>query len=249
MEGSSKTITSGTMTENDFLSIFADAVTLLELSSEITENNQKSALAKSSILLTNFAFESAANCFTESITIDPELRKKIDRFSSLEKLNLVLQWHGKNPIPKCDELMDMVKLVRARNAMAHPKINKQDLNYITEIDDSAFPIKHFQSDQKGRRKVTKEQISPRHFLESAPAFYSEQNAKLALTIFTKFMNTFVTDWWEIDFRESERYLFTTLNTLEKGNRIMFKANDVKTLLRNNHFLEIKFIGLYNLLPD
>lgn len=237
------------MTENDFLSIFADAVTLLELSSATAEKHQKNVLAKSSILSTNFAFEAAANCFTESIIIDPDLRKKIDRFSSLEKFNLVLQWHGKKPIPKCEELMDITKLVKARNSMAHPKINKKELNYITKTDESDSLIKHFQSDHQGRIKTKNNQISSRHFLESAPAFYSEENAKSALIIFTKFMNSFVTDWWEVDFRMSEKYLFTTLTTPEKGNRIMVIANDIQTLLRNNHFLDIKFMGLYNLIPD
>lgn len=240
-------VKSATIKSNNFISIFADATLLYELSKSAEDKHVKSALAKSSILSTNCALEAGANSFIESVDIDHTLKNKIDRFTTLEKYDFVLQWHTEKKIPKGgSDYSDVSKLIGARNAMVHPKVIQQSKQFITEPGDGKVAFNHYEVDTAGKR-IRSKASKPRAFLETPPGFYTEHHAKTSLIMFTTFMNAFVLDWWGLDFSDAEVFLFQTWSGSIGWDQRMIDVKEVEILLRNNNFLNIRFMGLYGLI--
>lgn len=242
-------VKTATFKANNFLSIFADATLLYELSRSTEDKHVKNALAKSSILSTNCALEAGANSFLESVDIDDTLKNKIDRFTTLEKYDFVLQWHTEKKIPKGgSDYSDVSKLIGARNAMVHPKVIQHSKQFLTEPGDGKVAFNHYEVDTRGKR-IDSKPPKPRAFLETPPGFYNEHHAKSSLIMFTTFMNAFVLDWWGLDFADAEVFLFQTWSGTIGGDQRMIDVKELEVLLRNNHFLNIRFMGLYGLIEQ
>jgi len=117
-----------TIWENNFLLIFSDAVLLYEAAVACENSDLNSALAKSSVLSVNYAIEAAANSFLKSIELTKTLRDKIDKFTTIEKFDFVLQWHTNHHLDAGDSDVQAVKnLIKNRNSYGpsegHNKIN------------------------------------------------------------------------------------------------------------------------------
>ncbi|MCK9744389.1 hypothetical protein [Pseudomonas syringae] len=233
-----------TIKENNFLSIFSDAVVLYESALSCTDDVLKNALVKSSILSVNYALEAAANSFLQSLKASERLKKKIDMFSTLDKFDFVLQWHTDHCIvPGDPNVQAVANLISNRNNMVHPKIFKNSAEVLTSVD-SEGRISHsikqkFKSGQDRKRKL----------LDNDPDYWTELDAKEALIIMTSFLNIYVEDWWGIGFEQAELFLFQTWDGSIHARPVMYREHQIKTLLRHESFLQIRFMGLHGLISD
>jgi len=230
-----------TVMENNFLLIFSDAVMLYETALGCKHEELNSALAKSSVLSTVYAIEAAANSFLQSIEMTKSLKEKVDKFSTIDKFDFVLQWHTDNHLSPGDSDVQAIKqLFKNRNSMVHPKVVSNDVTIETSvgqdgaINHSAIPPQL----KKGK--------DPKHkLLGDNPELYTHEDAKAALQVMTSFLNVFV-HWWGVGFEVAETFLFQTWNGSINSRQVMFRKYQIETLIRNNDFLDINFMGIYGL---
>ena len=232
-----------TVHENNFLSIFADAVLLYEAAVECEKPELKSALVKSSVLSVNYAIEAAANSFIQSVALTKVLQEKIDKFSTIEKFDFVLQWHTDKYLDPGDHDVQAVKsLIRRRNAMVHPKISTSEISVETKVGKDGT-ITH----TAVKPKPKKGQDPKPKLLGEDPDLYTHEDAKAALQVMTRFLNTFVS-WWGIGYKDAEIFLFQTWNGSVNAREVMFTKDQIITLIRNDEkFLNIQFMGIHGLL--
>lgn len=230
-----------TVWENNFLLIFSDAVLLYEAAVACADSDLNSALAKSSVLSVNYALEAAANSFLQSIEMTGDLYKKIDKLSTLDKFDFVLQWNTNHHLAAGDSDVQAVQnLIRKRNAMVHPKVTTRSISVETEIEHDGT-IKHSM-----KQPETKKGKDPKHkLLGEDPELYTHEDAKAALIVMTSFLNQFV-HWWEVGFEVAENFLFQTWDGSINARTVMFRKNQITTLIRNNHFLNIQFMGIHGM---
>lgn len=230
-----------TVTENNFLSIFSDAVMLYEAAKGCADLDLQCALAKSSVLSVNYALEAAANSFMESVAISANLKAQVDKFRTLEKFDFVLQYHTDEQLNNGDAWVQNVKnLIDHRNNFVHPKIKKNKIQVATLIEPGQ-PPRH-QAIQQPAKKG--EDLKPK-LLGPDSELYSHKDAAEALVRMTKFLNAFISKWG-IKYEEAELFLFQTWDGSLGSRPIMFRSHQVKTLVRNDHFLKIEFMGLHGL---
>lgn len=231
-----------TVKENNFLSIFSDAVVLYEAAVACGDEVLKSALVKSSILSVNYAIEAAANSFLESLEMTDKLKERIDKFSTLDKFDFVLQWHTDHHLMPGDHQVQAVKnLISNRNAMVHPKITVKPLQVATSIEPGE---RLMHSALKPEPKKGQDQ-KPK-LLGSDPELYSDRDAKEALIVMTSFLNAFVEQWWGIGYEQAEMFLFQTWDGSIHARPVMFREHQIKALVRNDEFLQIGFMGIHGL---
>ena len=231
-----------TVKENNFLSIFSDAVVLYEAAVKCDNEVLKSALVKSSILSVNYAIEAAANSFLESLEMTDKLKERIDKFSTLDKFDFVLQWHTDHHMMPGDSNVQAVKnLIANRNAMVHPKITVRPMQVATSIEpgDTFMHNALKPEPKKGQDQKPK-------LLGSDPELYTDADAKEALIVMTSFLNVFVKQWWGIGHESAELFLFQTWDGSIHARPVMFRKHQIEALVRNDHFLQIGFMGVHGL---
>lgn len=231
-----------TVKENNFLSIFSDAVVLYEAAVACEDEALKSALVKSSILSVNYAIEAAANSFLESLEMTDKLMERIDKFSTLDKFDFVLQWHTDHHLMPGDSHVQAIKnLISNRNAMVHPKISVKPMQ-VTTSNNPGETIMH--SALKPEPKKGQDQ-KPK-LLGSDPEIYTDKDAREALIVMTSFLNAFVEQWWGIEYEQAELFLFQTWDGSVSARPVMFREHEIKALVRNDNFLQIRFMGVHGL---
>lgn len=228
--------------ENNFVSIFSDAVVLYEATLVCDDKILKNALIKSSILSVNYAIEAAANSFLQSVKVGKKLKDKLDKFSTLEKFDFVLQWHTEQQLKHDDNRVHMIRnLIANRNNMVHPKVIPTKVT----VETTTLPDGRIKHDVR-KPLTVKGQDSNSKLLGLDPDFYTEADAKEALISLTSFLNAFIEEWWEIDREEADLFLFQTWDGSLKGRPIMVAEHQITPLIRNNSFLDIRFIGIFGM---
>jgi hypothetical protein len=231
-----------TVKENNFLSIFSDAVVLYEAAVVCDNEVLKSALVKSSILSVNYAIEAAANSFLESLEMTDKLKERIDKFSTLDKFDFVLQWHTSHYMIPGDAYVQSVKnLIANRNSMVHPKITVRPMQVATSIEPGETLTHNALKPEPKKGQDQKPKL-----LGSDPELYTDKDAKEALIVMTSFLNVFVKQWWGIGHEQAELFLFQTWDGSINARPVMFREHQIKTLVRNDHFLQISFMGVHGL---
>lgn len=229
---------------NNFLMIFSDAVLLYETAVALEDDDLKNVLAKSSILSVNYALEAAANAFLQSIEMTKTLQEKIDKLSTLDKFDFVLQWHTNHYLhPGDSDVQAIRKLIKNRNAMVHPKVITKSTSVESNIGKDGI-IRHFEVQPEYKKG---HDIKPK-LLGDDPALYTHEDAKAALKVMTSFLNIFV-HWWGVGFEVAETFLFQTWDGSINTRPVMFKKNQINALIRNDHFLNIQFMGIHGMFKD
>ena len=231
-----------TVRENNFLLIFSDAVVLYEAAVSCKDDVLNSALAKSSVLSVNYAIEAAANSFLQSVEMTESLKEKVDKFSTVDKFDFVLQWHTDHYLHAGDSDVQAVKrLIRNRNARVHPKVSVKAMSVETSVEADGT-IKH--SILKPEPKKGQDQ-KPK-LLGDDPELYTDRDAKEALLVMTSFLNVFV-EWWGIGFEAAEMFLFQSWDGSINARQVMFRKDQIETLIRNSDFLNIRFMGIHGMI--
>lgn len=230
------------ITDNSFFSIFSDAVLLYDLALSESNDHVRRALSTSSILSVNYALEAAANSFLKSVEINSKISAQVDRFSTLDKFDFILQWHKDISLPRGDiETQTIKKLIEKRNQLVHPKVKviKQDVVTSPGDDFVAFYHKADDSDSSEKCKVTKMSLSS--------SSYCPEDSLIALKSLVNFLNKLVEDWWGIDVPTSEILLMKSWNGSIQAIPIMYNENELKVVLKHNDNLNVRFAGLYGIL--
>ena len=236
-------IREATIWENNFLMIFVDAVLLYEAAVACEDPDLNSAMAKSSILSVNCALEAAANSFLESVEITSKLKDKIDRLSTLEKFDFVLQWHTDHHLASGDSHVQAVaNLIKNRAKMVHPKVVKRKISFQTQAGPDG--IKHTEV----KEDPVKGQDTKAKVLGPDVSIYTDRDAKAALMAMTSFLNIYI-HWWGIPFEQAELFLFQRWDSSVQARQVMFRVAEINTLIRNNHFLDIRFMGIHGMLKE
>ena len=232
------------MRQNGFFKIFSDAITLYEISAAESSEHIKTTIAKASILSTNYALEAAANSCLSSVDITKKLKDEIDRLSTIDKFDFILQWHNKKSLPRGVIQTQAIKeLISQRNALVHPKINSIKLNIKTKSGDVNYSYIHESIDESGTSKSKLSNIS------LDPDRYTEEDALIAVKVLVRFLNIYVNKWWGIDVEESANFLMPTWTGSIKAKSVMYERKSLETVLRNNDDLKIEFLGLYGILEQ
>jgi hypothetical protein len=232
------------ITENTFFSIFSDAVLLYELATSETDKNTKNTLAKSSILSVNYALEAAANSFLTSIEISSKIKSNIDRFSTLDKFDFVLQWHKDKLLPRGESETQIIKkLIDQRNELVHPKVKIIQQAVVTALGDEeiAYYHKAFQDNSNEKCKVTKMSLHSSQYLA--------EDALIAIKSLVDFLNKYIEIWWGIDVESSAILLMTSWTGSVQANPIMYQKHELEIVLRHNEDLNVRFVGLYGILEQ
>lgn len=230
------------ITENSFFKIFSDAIILYELSAVEQKEHIKTTLAKSSILSINYALEAAANSFLSSVELTPQLKDKIDRFSTLDKFDFTLTWHKGSSLPRGAIQTQIIKeLIDQRHALVHPKIKSTTENIETKSSEGKYAYLHqfANNPQPPKSKLSSISLDPKE--------YTDIDALIALKALVSFLNSYVNDWWGIDLKTSAILLMPSWNGSIQASSVMYERSSLETVLRYNYELEIKFLELYEIL--
>ena len=220
--------------ENRFIEIVTDALMLYEVASSCENSYTREALVRACVLSICFSIEAAANSFLRAVECDSELKKKIDRFSTLDKFDFVLQWGQGCSLQKGESRYQKVRcLLTQRDSMAHPKIGKKSTKVKTMADDTGTVL---HTEHQGGGGVNSQLTFDLHY------------AKDAFKAMVNFLNAFVEEWWAGGRDAAEEYLFPTWNGSLKARKIMLLPHQLELLIKHNEMLNIKFIGIYGLLP-
>lgn len=186
--------------ENRFITIVTDALMLYEAAEECVDSHARGALTRACVLSICFAIEAAANSFLQAVECDKQLMDKIDRFSTLEKFDFVMQWgQGQGLIKGESRFQEVEKLLRARNSMVHPKINKKIIKVKKSKDDNGRVVYTENNDRK---------------TESDFHFSNVESVRKAFKVMVNFLNAFVEEWWVGGRELAEQYLWPQFNDLQ-----------------------------------
>lgn len=233
------------ITDPRFFSIFSDAILLHDLSLKENNRNVIRALSASSILSISYALEAAANSYSESLNINSKkIRHKIDRFSTLEKFDFILEWHQGTSLPQGDkEVQEIKALIKKRDELVHPKVKIMDINITTSKGNHPYAYQHF-SESTG---VT--EVCPTTGISIDPANYSPADSLVAIRILVNFLNKFIGTWWKIDVETSENFLMRSWNGSIQSDNIMYEPNELKIVLKYDPELKITFVRLHGILEQ
>ncbi|MEE2000558.1 hypothetical protein QWY20_03765 [Alkalimonas sp. MEB108] len=232
------------ITKNRFFEIFSDAVLLYEISLSESRVSAKAALAKSCILSVNYALEAAANSFISTVEVTSSLKNQIDRFSTLDKFDFVLQWHKDSALPRGDTEVQVVKeLIDKRNTAVHPKIETCSEGISTEVGSGSLGYVHKlkSGSESARNKLSK--------FSKAPDMYTDEDALVALKAVVNFLNSYVNDWWGIDIDTSALLLMPSWNGSINASNILYERDSLETVVKHDKVLGIKFLGLHGILKQ
>lgn len=232
------------ITKNRFFEIFSDAVLLYEISLSECRASAKAALAKSCILSANYALEAAANSFLSTVEVTSSLKGQIDRFSTLDKFDFVLQWHKGSALPKGDAETQIVKeLIDRRNSAVHPKIESLFEDISTTVGSGSLGYVH---QSKSGSENTRSKLSK---ISKSPDMYTDEDALVALKAVVNFLNSYVNDWWGIDLDTSALLLMPSWNGSINASDILYERDSLETVVKYDKVLEIKFLGLHGILEQ
>lgn len=213
------------ITRNGFFEIFADSLTLYE-HSLIIEQKNNDAFSKSCFLSVNYALEAAANSFLKSIDISDDLSRQVERFSTLDKFDFVLQWHTGKKLPKGVKVsQDIKKIIKDRNEMVHPKIIDKVVNVETSFDNSKLGAFH--------KETANEEDCGIVYVNSKIAFN-------AIKSLVEFLNEYIINWWGITTRDVSLFLFPVWHA---SMRPMYESESLRTVLRHKNSLGILFLDI------
>lgn len=232
------------ITDNTFFSIFSDAVLLYELASIEGNKNTQNTLAKSSILSVNYALEAAANSFLMSVETSSKIKDKLDKFSTLDKFDFVLQWSRGETLPRGEAEAQIVKkLIDQRNALVHPKVKtiNKEVTTAKGNDKVSFFHKAITSDSSEKCRITKMSVHP--------AQYSAEDALIALQALVSFLNRYVENWLKMKVENSALLLMRSWDGSVQASPIMYQKHELEIVLRHNENLNIRFVGLYGILEQ
>ncbi|MCI0915275.1 hypothetical protein [Pseudomonas putida] len=229
-----------TIWENNFVLIFTDAVMLYEAAAACNNSDLNSAMAKASILSVNCAIEAAANSFLQSVEVNEKLSKEFDKLKTLDKFDFVLQWHTDKELPRGDtHVQTIAKMISNRNNVFHPKVNSRKA--IVEAKAGPDSITHTEIKLPPKKgQDTKHKLLAEDF-----ELYTHEDAKAALIAMTTFLNAFV-EYWGVGYEESEEFLFQVWDGSINARPVMFRTNQIATLIKNDHFLNIQFMGIHGM---
>ncbi|MFD4120325.1 hypothetical protein ACFWQD_03375 [Alcaligenes faecalis] len=220
--------------ENRFIEILTDALMLYEAAEKCESIHAKEALVRSCVLSICFSLEAAANSFLRAVECDDGLKKKIDRFSTLDKFDFVLQWGQGCSLKKGESRYQRVRFwLTQRDGMAHPKISRKSAKVNTTLDDTGTVV-HTELQGGGGA--------------NSQFTFDLDYAKDAFKAMVNFLNGFVEEWWAGGREAAEEYLFPTWNGSLNARNIMLLPHQLDLLIKHNGMLNIKFIGIYGLLP-
>lgn len=229
-----------TIWENNFVLIFTDAVMLYEAAVACDNSDLNSAMAKASILSVNCAIEAAANSFLQSIEINDKLSKELDKLKTLDKFDFVLQWHTDKELPRGDaHVQTIAKMIGNRNNMVHPKVNSKKVIIETKAGPDGITHTEIKPPPK------KGQDIKHKLLDGDFEIYTHEDAKAALIAMTKFLNAFV-EYWGVGYEVAEKFLFQVWDGSINARPVMFRTNQIATLIKNDHFLNIQFMGIHGM---
>ena len=232
------------ITKNRFFEIFSDAVLLYEISLSECRVPAKAALAKSCILSVNYALEAAANSFLSTVEVTTALKNQIDRFSTLDKFDFVLQWHKDDSLPRGDTKTQIIKeLIDRRNAAVHPKIESCSEDIATTVGSGSVGYVH--QSKSGSENIP----SKLSQISKAPEMYTDEDALLALKAVVNFLNSYVNDWWGIDIDTSALLLMPSWNGSINASNILYERDALETVVKHDKVLGIKFLGLHGILEQ
>ncbi|WP_419147511.1 hypothetical protein [Pseudoalteromonas 'SMAR'] len=232
--------------ESPFLTILANSMTLYELSLEEKESIVKSSLVSASILSSWTVLEASANSFIKSIELSPMIESKLDKFPTLEKFNLILEYHQDKKIAKqCTQYQEVDNLRKFRNNLVHPREVIKETVVKTEYCDFYDTFLHEEQPTFSKTNNNKPYIS--YPLESSDALK-------ALKSVINFLNYFIVDSWGLKNDSVEALLLTRWNGSICAGDTQIPVDELKVILRNNKIfdLDIKFLDLMrysNQLPN
>ncbi|HDM8207246.1 TPA: hypothetical protein P0E34_002428 [Vibrio campbellii] len=222
--------------QNHFFSIFADAVSLYDLSLNADSSDLSSRLAKASILSVNYALEAAANSCLESLELTEPMKDKIDRFSTIDKFDFVLQWHNGESLKKGDKHVQQIRsLVKLRNDHVHPKVKSISKKVKSEALNDKISYKHV---------AIESDVHP-YTLDGVDS-YTSSHALLALQYLVDFLNKFVIEWWGISLDFSTEMFITSWDGSTTADRYLYSMDDLNIVLKHEHAFRFKFLGLHGI---
>ncbi|QVL18532.1 hypothetical protein KH389_24700 [Pseudomonas qingdaonensis] len=197
-------------------------------------------MAKASILSVNCALEAAANSFLQPIEINDKFSKELDKLKTLDKFDFLLQWHTNKELPRGDaHIQAVVKMIVNRNNMVHPKVNSRKAIIETKVGPEG--ITHTEIKPPPRKgKDTKHKLLAGDF-----ELYTHEDAKAALIAIATFLNAFV-EYWGVGYEEAEKFSFQAWDGSINARPVMFRTNQIATLIKNDHFLNIQFMGIHGM---
>ncbi|WP_370256178.1 hypothetical protein [Marisediminitalea sp.] len=108
-----------------FFDHLVDAISFHTSSKDAEKFIVKNRNARSSIVASMFALESAANCLLNSLDLNRKLNDELDRLTLLAKFDVFLKWSGFETLNRGRaEVQSIMEVVRARNDYVHPKVMK-----------------------------------------------------------------------------------------------------------------------------
>ena len=221
--------------QNHFLSIFADAVSLYDLSLNTENKDLSSRLAKASILSVNYALEAAANSCLQSLELTEPMKDKIDRFSTIEKFDFVLQWHTSESLKRGDNLVQKIRsLVKLRNDHVHPKVKTISRKLKSEPFNEKISYKHTSIENDVHCRLDSVDI------------YKSSDALSALQYLVNFLNTFVMKWWGISLEVSTQLFISSWNGSTTAQPHLYALDDLKLILKHEHQFRFKFLGIHGI---
>lgn len=218
------------ITNNSFFEILADSIILYEHSLTIKNKNKNNdAFSKSCFLSVNYALEAAANSFLKSVNVSGDLCKQIERFSTLDKFDFVLQWHTGTGLPKGElATQEIRKIIKNRNEIVHPKIIERVADVETTFEDIKLGAFHKEAPDESNYGI--------FYVNSGIAFKSIRNL-------VDFLNLYITKWWGISLRDVSLFLFPVWHA---SMRPMYESDSLRAVLRHQNSLGIQFIDLDDL---
>ncbi|MFJ5485562.1 hypothetical protein [Pectobacterium actinidiae] len=190
------------------------------------ESEVYNAFSRASFLSVNYALESAANSFLTSVEISGEIAEKLERFSTLDKFDFVLQWHTGNKLPKgLKEVQDIRKIIKRRNDMVHSKVIESEVSIKSSFDFSNISALHNETSVKS----------------NAHSFDVDSDlAFLSIKSLVAFVNRFVLDWWGIAPKDAALFILPVWYLSMKP---MYEMESLRLVLKYRDDLDIKFLDL------
>lgn len=183
--------------ERPFLSLFGDAIHFMLLAEQQSADNATEGLfARSSIIHSAFALESAANCCLREHPYPPRLLEKCDALPLVEKFEFVVaSIQNGMALHRGGKVVQIVEeLVAIRNRYVHPKAKSGSMNL------EAFQ-EGFVAFDGGKHEMIG--ISRR------PIQWNAADARKAVGAAIEFLDVFFVDWCQLSQERTEKLLVSS----------------------------------------
>lgn len=235
-----------TITKNNFCSILKDSMVLYEMSRDAKDSFTKDILSRQSILSTCFALEAVANSLLEMLPRKDRDDLEIERKPTLAKLaHVILECSGNKIDSNSKEYDAISKLIKLRDAMAHPNVIVKEIEVFTEQGTQGVAFNHTEKDDRSPKRKN---YSVKGFLalDCPPNHFDHRDAKTALNMLVAFLNKYVLEWWEIEVKDIEIYFFDVSDVGLSGDMRLINMKEAEVFNRNSDLFDIKFISAHRL---